>query len=227
MRASPETLWIHFVSRKSNNVIHNPSFYPYLNIYLLLTGHSPVESTVPRLEFKVKKGYRVDIGIVRIRNTALYRREKAAGISTADVNQRGNSILEISEIHDMETKFDDRGEEFETYSSEPFPGNRSKGHPSMWFEASIQSSAVISAFRENEDLELGDETTWSPETLCNAGVLEDFIRAANDTVKQMDGVGYWCDNNQDPTIHGRPSGPAQATTDLEHRPPGVYKDIYW
>ncbi|KAK7757727.1 hypothetical protein SLS62_000105 [Diatrype stigma] len=185
------------------------------------------ESGVPRLAFKIKRGHRVDIGIVRIRNTATYYRQKAPGISVSDVNQRGNSMLEISEIHDMETRFDDRGEEFETYSSESFPGNRSKGHPSMWFEASIQSTAFSSAFRENEVLELGDETTWSPEALCNAGALENLIRAANDTVKQMDGVGYWCDNNQDPTAHGRPAGSAQSMADLEHRRPGVYKDIYW
>ena len=96
----------------------------------------------------------------------------------------------------------------DVYTSERFPGNMKKGQPPMWIEACIQSKVIHSAFQKNETLELGDEAAWSPEELCNMRIFEDIICAATDTVKQMDAVGYWCDNNRS-TIAQSGSGPAQ------------------
>lgn len=125
----------------------------------------------------------------------------------------------------MDLKVEDLENGSMKYYSEAFPGNPSKGHPSMWFEASIQSNAMISAFQENKTLELGDETEWSFETLRNARAFEDLVTAASDTVKQMDGVGYWSENNQSSMIHGRPT--EKTPGDQKHRSPGAYKVVYW
>ncbi len=187
--------------------------------------HSPQKSGIPRLEFAIKTGYLVEIGIVRVRNVATCVRKKTSAFSSAVNEESGSSVLKISEVHDMVTFTIDRGDET-TYISEPFKGNLDKGELATWFEISMESKAVTSAFRENENIELGDEPTWSPEELRDAGAFETLTRAAIDTVKRIDGVGYWSNNNQDSMIHGRPPGDAREANQ-GYRSPGAYKEVYW
>jgi hypothetical protein len=83
-------------------------------------------------------------------------------------------------------------------------GQPTDGSFPLWFEASITSTTADRAFAENRDLGFADEASWTPDSLKSAGVFDDLVKSATDVVKQMDGVAYWCDNQQDSTRHGEP-----------------------
>ncbi|RYP16787.1 hypothetical protein DL765_004900 [Monosporascus sp. GIB2] len=188
---------------------------------------TPQRSGVPRLEFVAREEYQVDIGIVRIRNTATYRRrpECAPYLDFHDDARRWDGLA-LSEVHDMDSYMERQGDGTIKYFSEAFSGVAAKGQPPMWIEASIHSNMVAEAFEENESLEVGDEAKWSAEELSESGVFDDLIRTATQMVKQMDGVGYWSNNNQDSLTHGRPPR-SDREASRQYRSPGAYKEVYW
>ncbi|RYP85982.1 hypothetical protein DL769_000845 [Monosporascus sp. CRB-8-3] len=188
---------------------------------------TPQRSGVPRLEFVAREEYQVDIGIVRIRNTATYRRDlECAPYLDFPDNARRWDGLALSEVHDMVTYMEPQGDGTIKYFSEAFSGVADKGQPPMWIEASIHSNMVAEAFEENESLEVGDEAKWSAEELSESGVFDDLIRTATQMVKQMDGVGYWSNNGQNSLTHGRPPR-SDREIGRRYRSPGAYKEVYW
>ncbi|RYP49966.1 hypothetical protein DL768_004401 [Monosporascus sp. mg162] len=188
---------------------------------------TPRRSGVPRLEFVAREEYQVDIGIVRIRNIATYRR-KAECAPYLDVHEdvRRWDGLALSEVHDTDSYMEPQGDGTIKYFAEAFSGAVDKGQPPTWIEASIHSNMVAEAFEENESLEVGDEAKWSAEELSESGVFDDLIRTATQTVKQMDGVGYWSNNRQNSLTHGGPPRSDRGASRL-YRPPGAYKEVYW
>ncbi|KAK8048614.1 hypothetical protein PG994_010344 [Apiospora phragmitis] len=74
----------------------------------------------------------------------------------------------------------------------------------VFYEASIQSTKAKRAFAENKTLEFAEETEWTGKGLKEAEVFKDLVSSATDLVKQMDSIGYWCDNQQKTEPHGRP-----------------------
>lgn len=70
------------------------------------------------------------------------------------------------------------------------------GMPLVWYETTLKSDTFSAAFKQNEELELGNEVKWTPEELLKRGVVEGLVRKAANMVKNMDGVGYWNDNHQ-------------------------------
>ncbi|RYO77094.1 hypothetical protein DL764_010244 [Monosporascus ibericus] len=184
-------------------------------------------SGVPRLEFVAREAYQVDIGIVRIRHIATYRRkaECAPYLDFHDDVRRWDGLA-LSEVHDTDGYMEPQGDGTIKYFAGRSSGLPDNGQPPTWIEASIHSNMVAEAFRENESLEVGDEAKWSAEELSESGVLDDLIRTATQTVKQMDGVGYWSNNRQNSLTHGLPPRSDREASRL-HRSSGAYKEVYW
>ena len=140
---------------------------------------------------------------MRTRNVASYARRSTRPSSSISNPQEQFTVLELSEVHDMDSVYvNSKQADADVYTSERFPGNMKKGQPPMWIEACIQSKVIHSAFQKNETLELGDEAAWSPEELRDLGAFDDLVTAASDTVKQIDAVGYWCDNGRAAATQG-------------------------
>ncbi|KAK6842682.1 hypothetical protein PG987_003542 [Apiospora arundinis] len=83
-------------------------------------------------------------------------------------------------------------------------GKPGKGIFPVFYEACIKSTVAERAFAKNRTLEFAEEAEWTGKDLKAAGAFKDLVLSATDLVKQMDGIGYWCDNQQKVAIHGKP-----------------------
>ncbi|OTA75608.1 hypothetical protein M434DRAFT_383882 [Hypoxylon sp. CO27-5] len=171
----------------------------------------PQDFGVPLVEFTVKRAYRVELLLVRIRNIASYKR-KIGAFSSPDGTSPDSNILEICEVHDMAPLELVETKDQVTVPFRQHPGFQQLGQLPTWYEVSIQSKLVNKAVQQNRNLELGEEVDWSPEQLWDAGAFDGLIQSATDMVKKIDGVGYWGDNYQDAMIHGvPPAGPVPSS----------------
>jgi hypothetical protein len=66
----------------------------------------------------------------------------------------------------------------------------------MWYEASLKSDTITTAFQQNRELELGNEVKWTAKDLVKSGAVDELVRKAANMVKKMDGVGYFNDNQE-------------------------------
>ena len=85
--------------------------------------------------------------------------------------------------HAIRAKYDD-----------PQSSSEAAGGETRWFEASIQSVRADELLAQNGNLELGEESGWTPETFSNAMVLDDLYLSACEMLKRMDTVGVHNDN---------------------------------
>ncbi|KAI5865194.1 hypothetical protein GGS23DRAFT_414036 [Durotheca rogersii] len=148
----------------------------------------PQKTGIPILEFLIKRPWQVEILLARTRNIAEYKKLSSNASSC---------ILEISEIHDMKPTAVTHTESDKTIKFEQYAGNRALGHPPTWYEAAVRSTIVEDALMQNQNLEFGDEVTWSSKQLREVGAFTDMVSSATEMVQNMDGVGYWNDNLQD------------------------------
>ncbi|KAI2621214.1 hypothetical protein GGR54DRAFT_600582 [Hypoxylon sp. NC1633] len=142
----------------------------------------------PVLEIAVKKAYKVAILAARIRNIALYPRNKAAGFPW--------TILEICEVHDTYPAALSRTEDGLTVKFQPGNGRAKPGQPSTWYEFAVESEVANAALLQNRSLEFGDEVKWTSARLLQAGVYDELVGCAMSLVGKMDGVGHWNNNSQ-------------------------------
>lgn len=75
--------------------------------------------------------------------------------------------------------------------------NPETGTFSHWFEASISSARLEELLEQNEKLIPGDEADWTVEQLQEERLLGELADAAFDIVKEIDGVGIFCDNGHE------------------------------
>ncbi|KAI0852774.1 hypothetical protein F5Y00DRAFT_272423 [Daldinia vernicosa] len=165
------------------------------------------DSGIPLLEFIVKGVYQAEIMLVRTRNIASYAR-KGGNIrplsNTSGSKSSTTSILEICEVHDMASRIIGRANNNVTIMFEQYRGNPQRGQLPTWYEASLQSKEINKALKQNRDLEIGEEVSWTPQQLRQEGAFDEIIKSATEMVKKIDGVGYWGNNFQDATIHKIP-----------------------
>ncbi|KAK8140498.1 hypothetical protein PG984_000564 [Apiospora sp. TS-2023a] len=96
----------------------------------------------------------------------------------------------------------------------------------VFYEACIKSTVAQRAFAENKTLEFAEEAEWTGKDLKAADVFKDLVTSATDLVKQMDAVGYWCDNQQKGMVHGKPPvSTAEARRRAEDESASQY--TYW
>jgi hypothetical protein len=71
----------------------------------------------------------------------------------------------------------------------------------MWYEMSITSAEAQEAFKENLNLDFGEETEWNEDLLLETGiVMKDMCEPANYLIKKMDGIGFYNDNGTKPLL---------------------------
>ncbi|XDG09229.1 hypothetical protein ABKA04_008844 [Annulohypoxylon sp. FPYF3050] len=154
----------------------------------------PQASGVPIVGFTINNAYGAEILTFRVCNIASYDKP-----NTSD-------IMEIREVHDMLPNdfVDEDGTGKGTVHFSQRPEFKERGELATWYEVSLQSKKVNEALQQNRDLELGEVVDWSPKELQEAGAFDELVRSAIEVVKNIDGVGYWGDNDQDTMIHGMP-----------------------
>ncbi|ORY62218.1 uncharacterized protein BCR38DRAFT_486489 [Pseudomassariella vexata] len=173
----------------------------------------------PRLSFINFLAWGAEIVAVRVRHIAEF------------VNSAQTCKLEITQVHEMSLKDlgvqtcgpgpSDNASYLEAIPSSDKP---ELGYFATWYDACVKSQKVDEAVTQNEDLGFGDEATWSPDDLKSAGAFEDLIDAATHMVKNMDGVAYWCDNNQEAMNYRKPPGSEQEIRQLIK---STQREVYW
>ncbi|KAI0025372.1 hypothetical protein F4780DRAFT_790994 [Xylariomycetidae sp. FL0641] len=164
----------------------------------------PQPNTVPLLEFSMnRKAFDVDIRFVRVCNVASYHGE-VRNRRMPESNELLANTLEITEVHDMSLAMDPGEGDDVTIECEQAPSDDRLGQPGTWYELALRSKQMDDAFLENQDLEIGEETSWSPEGFQKSGALAALLRGTTNLVKRVDGFGFWDDNGQDTMIHGLP-----------------------
>ncbi|KAI0889279.1 uncharacterized protein GGS22DRAFT_196882 [Annulohypoxylon maeteangense] len=153
----------------------------------------PQKSGVPIVEITAKRDYQVDMLAFRTRNIASYTKFNGA-----------SDVMEICEVHDMDPSDITEGDSKVTVQLEQRDVYQQLGQLGTWYEVSMQSKTVNKALQQNRNLEFGEEVDWSPKKLQETGAFDELIRSTIEVVKNIDGVGYWGDNNQDTVIHGMP-----------------------
>ncbi|KAI0867362.1 hypothetical protein GGS24DRAFT_515743 [Hypoxylon argillaceum] len=159
----------------------------------------PNNDRIPELEVSYSMSYDIEVLAVRTRNTACCTSKVSVKntCSTQCSPQEDTQRLYISEVWEM-----DRLRKVENKQHVQLKFARYKrndehpGMPLVWYETTLKSDTFSAAFKQNEELELGNEVKWTPEELLKRGVVEGLVRKAANMVKNMDGVGYWNDNHQ-------------------------------
>ena len=147
------------------------------------------------LFFEVPQGFeRFQIYGVRVRRISRYR------------SQDTKSMLNISEVRELQM-FDVPGDDCiiwkavgstEPYTSiiDPFQGQK-YNMLFLWHEVGISCPEADEMFDENKKIELGEEASWNPRKLAEINALQSLYRPACEMLKQMDGVGFYNDNEID------------------------------
>jgi hypothetical protein len=76
---------------------------------------------------------------------------------------------------------------------------------SFWHEVSISSVVANKILLENAALELGEEASWTPESLSSVDTAQAIYLPACEMLKKMDGIGHYTDNCVDPCAAAPPS----------------------
>lgn len=155
-------------------------------------SNRPQDGGPPIISFTNHQDWGVQTKTVRIRHVGTY------GCTVRDC------ALEIVQVQNMKVRRVGKGNHWHLDYVPDLSGTPRDGFFPLWFEASIRSNTADMAFAENRGLGFGDEARWTPEGLKSSGVFDDLVQSATDVVKQMDGVGYWCNNQQDSMKHGEP-----------------------
>lgn len=160
----------------------------------MLINSSPNLSK-PSLYFELNESFfddsRLVIDSILVHHTTKY---KSAG-------REENSTLNISQIKglDVDSRYPFAGAKFQIYrASSPPNDQKEPEHLDSWYEASISSIKADELLKQNNTLELGDEATWTAETLENMGAAKSIYLPACEMIKQMNGIGYHNDNGIDP-----------------------------
>ncbi|CZS88930.1 uncharacterized protein RCO7_04602 [Rhynchosporium graminicola] len=109
------------------------------------------------------------------------------------------SVLKVSELQSLDI---DGGPAAEKpfWIFEAKPGNPDLApidKLTMWYEASTSSVELDAVVKQNESLDLGDETAWTLEDVANMGASKALYLPALVMLKQMDGVGQNSLNGSD------------------------------
>ena len=86
----------------------------------------------------------------------------------------------------------------------------------LWQEVSISCPKADHILEQNKTLELGEETSWTPEKLSAVDTLPSLYLPACEMIKQMDGVGFY-NNNEIPIL----ATPAHSLAEFQ-APPEYY-----
>ncbi|KAJ3577508.1 hypothetical protein NPX13_g3057 [Xylaria arbuscula] len=154
---------------------------------------------LPELDVSYNKSHNVEILAVRTRNQACCISEVdiEATSSTPKKPLKDTQRLYISEVWEMNLLSNSESEQSIQLKLAGYKDNEHTGAPFCWYEASLKSHTVCTAFEQNEELEFGNEVKWASKDLIQSRAIEQLIKKAAAMIKNMDGVGFWNDNHQD------------------------------
>lgn len=69
--------------------------------------------------------------------------------------------------------------------------NRAKTFTRRWYEVSVTSKCADAAFKENVELDIGEEAQWTYENLVTRGLLWDLCHPMSGIVTRGDGLGFF------------------------------------
>ncbi|KAI4598362.1 hypothetical protein KJ359_002771 [Pestalotiopsis sp. 9143b] len=168
-------------------------------------------TSTPDLQFTCFREWGVDIMNVRLRQVATYDHHK------------GTAKLHITHVHCMKKKAVVKDKTYSHFQAWPDLGNPSEGIFPKWFEAHITSPDINKALAQNKWLGFAQEASWTTNNFKKSGAFDTLLGVITAMVKQMDGVGYWVNNEQsDP----RSSRPPQTQTPSEKQDPSKRKDFW-
>lgn len=148
---------------------------------------------------------KIESGDLRIRSITLHRETRHSVADYKDI------LLHLLEVHELnlsqpETKVDYQA------SLPPVPNTTSPGCK-IWWEVSLSSMLAADTFKQNEELELGDLASWTPEKFGKNSV-KDLSYVTRDLVQQIDAVG---------SLNKGPRGGSGTKTSDKEKP----QDMYW
>ncbi|KAK5628472.1 hypothetical protein RRF57_004187 [Xylaria bambusicola] len=160
---------------------------------------TPNHDRIPELEISYNKSYNTEILAVRTRNKACCTAEVNVANTSSIQQSPHKDILRlyISEVWEMALL---GGREVEQCTQLKFVRYKDNEHtdiPLSWYEVSLKSDNFCAAFKQNEELELGNEVKWTSKDLVHSGTIERLVQKAACMIKNMDGVGFWNDNRQE------------------------------
>ncbi|KAI0525795.1 hypothetical protein F5B22DRAFT_657072 [Xylaria bambusicola] len=160
---------------------------------------TPNNDRLPELEISYNKSYNIEILAVRTRNRACCTNEvDVTSPCSTQKNPRKDILrLYISEVWEMALLSSGEVEQCIQLKFVRYKDNEHTDIPLRWYEASLKSDNFCMAFKQNEELELGDEVKWTSKNLVHSGTIERLVQKAASMVKNMDGVGFWNDNHQE------------------------------
>jgi hypothetical protein len=151
------------------------------------------ENGPPHLSFTNHCDWRVETKTVRIRQVATY------------TNQTKTCELDITQVQCMKVTKGNKSTTLWHLTAAPdHKGRPDDGYSPLWYEACVRSTKLDRAFSQNTTLGFAEETEWTTESLKSSGAIDELMKSASDIVKQIDGVAYWCNNQQDSMKHGMP-----------------------
>ncbi|KAH0545051.1 hypothetical protein FGG08_000822 [Glutinoglossum americanum] len=65
----------------------------------------------------------------------------------------------------------------------------------LWYGVSLISQEIETLVKENLDIEVGEEPSWSPEEIVDSGIIERLESVSNKVIRVIDNVGF---SNQSP-----------------------------
>lgn len=136
-------------------------------------------------------------------------------------HMNGECTLHIDEVEDMyirtlnttgkpKTKYWIKAHDEETNPPKLLTRN--------WFEFSITCRCADEAFKENQNLDIGEEATWGIDDLNNRGLIWYLCHPMSQIVSKGDGLGFWnVESRPDP----EPEDPTPDTPDAVASRPGT------
>lgn len=140
------------------------------------------------MSFEISEKYPIHIVAIRVRRHSQYP------------SFDGQTLLNITEVHNLDVSWQhgDNKTIFFATSSDRKESDAQTVEP-MWYEMNITSTEAQEAFKENINLEFGEETEWNENLLLKTGVvMKDMCEPANYLIKKMDGIGYYNNNGHKP-----------------------------
>lgn len=140
-------------------------------------------------------------------------------------SEDGSSTLNITEVQslDIQGSAVPNNEQVSVFEGAPGHNNQPPTEKlGQWWEATISSPEADAAFEENKTLELGDEPTWTPDTLSKMHVASALYLPACEMLKQMDGVGFLNRNGIE-----RATDEASNVVPKEKKSKVVSQDDFW
>ncbi|PVH87522.1 hypothetical protein DL98DRAFT_649164 [Cadophora sp. DSE1049] len=109
-----------------------------------------------------------------------------------------DSTLKVSELQSLDIDGGPAEKSFWVYEALPSnPDQPPIDKLTTWYEASVTSVKLDGVLKQNENLDLGDETPWTLEDTANMEVSKAIYSPALEMLKQMDRVGQNGHNGSD------------------------------